>query len=505
MKYFFVFFTILFLAGCAENSSPEKKTQAVKKKHDPVPQIPVHINYSILDSSIKDEVRRLDSIYGRTPYYAIVQNKKMFIVLKGKFDPDSAYYLDKFKGRFKYGIVDDHLRSLLNCAYDKIYNPNLTMVNCVEIKKGGETGLFNFVNSEIIEPQFDFITPSGQVPGNIAFGFKSGNWYKIENNIHFKISKSDFLPIELLKTLSFNVQDKKDDFFYNSYVTDEEGPSFGMGVVFAPSFIEHLNIVPEICEDIIVQGQKNLDWGTQDLKVKTEAVISNSDNLTSFIYSFYYEGISGRGYKDESNKVVVYNNEKRLFSSDLLDFKYQGYDNICHPRGYKFINDTVIEILQGIRTDTTMKSRYDFENVYSYKRITKDGSITDMHCNRYYSFTKYFEIQSSYFEGCYALHMNEEESTDSSNTWITDHLSIDDLDLMVNEIYADHGFKFKTEKWKKYFSRFAWYHPEFENIEDKLTATDRKNILLITNEKTKMKGRENEFTKKRKILYMAAG
>jgi hypothetical protein len=91
------------------------------------------------------------------------------------------------------------------------------------------------------------------------------------------------------------------------------------------------------------------------------------------------------------------------------------------------------------------------------------------------------------------------------NIWITEHLSIEDLDLMRNEIFADYGYKFQTEKWQKYFGEKSWYKPLYDDVNDMLTEIDKANVKTILRVKKMMEGQEDEFTKKKASTYSAAG
>jgi hypothetical protein len=50
---------------------------------------------------------------------------------------------------------------------------------------------------------------------------------------------------------------------------------------------------------------------------------------------------------------------------------------------------------------------------------------------------------------------------------------------MRNEIFADHGYIFKTDKWKDHFSKQEWYSPRYENVNDSLSTIENYNIQLI--------------------------
>ena len=54
-----------------------------------------------------------------------------------------------------------------------------------------------------------------------------------------------------------------------------------------------------------------------------------------------------------------------------------------------------------------------------------------------------------------------------------------DLKIMRNEIYARHGYIFKTQEMIQYFNNENWYYPRFNNVEHKLSAIEKKNIKFI--------------------------
>jgi len=53
------------------------------------------------------------------------------------------------------------------------------------------------------------------------------------------------------------------------------------------------------------------------------------------------------------------------------------------------------------------------------------------------------------------------------------------LGEMRNEIYARHGYSFKTKSWRHHFENKDWYIPTRTDIRDDLTKIEKKNISLI--------------------------
>jgi hypothetical protein len=42
-----------------------------------------------------------------------------------------------------------------------------------------------------------------------------------------------------------------------------------------------------------------------------------------------------------------------------------------------------------------------------------------------------------------------------------------------NQLFAKHGYIFKTQKYTNHFSQFDWYEPRFENVDDQLTEEEK--------------------------------
>lgn len=60
------------------------------------------------------------------------------------------------------------------------------------------------------------------------------------------------------------------------------------------------------------------------------------------------------------------------------------------------------------------------------------------------------------------------------------NVSIADLHLLRNEVYARHGRPFQTAWLAAYFKRFPWYKPRADYSDSELSPTERANIALIT-------------------------
>ena len=55
-------------------------------------------------------------------------------------------------------------------------------------------------------------------------------------------------------------------------------------------------------------------------------------------------------------------------------------------------------------------------------------------------------------------------------------LTCEDAMLMRNEIYARHGYKFKTKKLADHFAHEPWYRPEHDNVDAMLSDVEKRNV-----------------------------
>ena len=54
-----------------------------------------------------------------------------------------------------------------------------------------------------------------------------------------------------------------------------------------------------------------------------------------------------------------------------------------------------------------------------------------------------------------------------------------ELRIMRNYIFARHGYIFKSDDLRQYFSQYDWYTPISRNVTKELSKIERDNIKLI--------------------------
>jgi hypothetical protein len=515
MKGIIICLIFVFLTSCDSNEkSSEKrtsqnqdegiKTNITVKTQEPnlIPRIlsssEDKVNYDALNWEVKSDIQKLDSIYPFTPFYGSFEGEKFFVIRNQGWDYNQEWFNDSIQ----YGLLNSRYEMVLGLEYTKIGNPNLILEGCFEIEENGKYGLYDHKTNEILKPQFEYILSASFTNSKVAYGLKNGIWFEITNHSNFKLSEIDIDITEILKKVSFDVTKLGANLMYYSYSeTHENDATTGRGIAVFPSFIEKLNLLDnEMIWDLITSKKYPEGFGTKEERVTLSQNEGIGDRLISFFVSVYSSGTDARGYEVQSKKLLTYNLKDQTMNSSFLG-KSTMYDYFCRESGYSFVNDSIVEI----KSNTQEGKLYDFETQYTYKKILSNGEIQDLSSNRIFDFTKFIVIKEEHLKGCFAEFMEKPKFDYSPNIWVTEHMSIADLDLMRNEIFADYGYKFKTEKWQNYFGGKAWYKPLYNDVNDKLTETDKINVQTILRVKKKMEGNEDNFLNKHASIYVAAG
>ena len=62
-------------------------------------------------------------------------------------------------------------------------------------------------------------------------------------------------------------------------------------------------------------------------------------------------------------------------------------------------------------------------------------------------------------------------------------VSKDHLQMAINEIYARHGYKFKSDDIRKHFQQYSWYKPDetdMNKVSGRLNSTEKANVDLLS-------------------------
>lgn len=518
-KWGFVASTLLGIYGCGAEATNNAAGHlagtetAQTVQHQEIDR-PTYDRAKIL-AATEEFRKRNGGTYDNAPLcLPLGSDKYYFWVLKGKTEllfPNSEM---PTMPAYTAGLVDAAGKVIIPQEMSKIGNPGGTADGYIEVCKNGKWGMYDLNGKVAIPIEMDGIYPykgSSEVLAQVRRGNSYG-WADRKGGVHFDaVSHSDASLFKapsvksMIETWKFGTDNKTIHFYIDVRPNPYEGedPPSGEGVVFTPSYMHQMGLLPEAQSRINVFG--NEEFGVDDLSASIQSAQDIDNDTKGFFATFSESGMDARGYNYDK-KMVVTTNDK-MERVDKLDVLVPGA-YVCSPLvEMRFVTPSLLEVkkLDGSEKHNT----YGQMTQYSYYEISPDGKIGELKTNRIFAFTKYVTINETYFAGCFSRAIDEAidkgYNEDEHNMVMTQHLSIEDLDIMRNEIFAEYGYKFTTDKWKKYFSAKSWYKPLYDNVDDKLSPIDKANVQTILNMKEKLKSSEAKYLKKEYAMYVAAG
>jgi hypothetical protein len=407
----------------------------------------------------------------------------------------------------KWGLEYEDAGELLPIEFDKIFSPDATAKEYVEVEKGGKLGLFDYVRKIMIAPKYDLIYPAdgtkyiaiGKI-GTQFFGILSENeteklstegsptYANLEAETIFDLKESKVIPV-------FAVEKQEDEYRSN-------------GVVFLPSFVSNLGLVSSSKLELV--SFNGSDMGITKVSMEIVRAETITEKLKILFTSFYKEGIDVRSYTIEKTRATIIDESDKVVDSKQLSENYNSHQNeltFCGDNllDYFMLTERLLEV-QDVNNTQEDYPNYTAMTQFDYYKVADNGKLQKLETNRFYNCTKFASINSSHFSRCLYIYSREEGDMEEGNIWASDHLSIEDLDIMRNEIFADYGYKFKSEKWQKYFASKKWYSPKHDNVDSFLSDLEKENIKTILKLKERMeKAGEQQFTNKRLETLITQG
>lgn len=429
------------------------------------------LHYDSLLGGIRAIAETLRKNYDSVVFYTEVNDQTLFYVVNGSWEDPYQYEPDKQRdgGNYKIGVVTPDNKVIVPVEYTKIYNPDGSFKGMIEVESNGVRGLFR-INGEVFLPaEFEGIYPT-TVPGAFA-QLKKGEsygWVSPTGKVSFDPSSHENKTLFQSPIESNAVLEWKFNFPGPiKLLISPHSDGFEMnGVIVYPSYIRDMGFTP-IGNGFVFLETSEYGMGMTDTEIKFEKVESLSDQFFGLVSFFMEAGADARGYHSAENDLLVVDKSMKILDrQEKLTADYDNQDPCGgeHP-SYRTIEPGVYESNDG-------------NGFYRYYKITTEGTVEQLKTNRQYNFTKFTKIDESYFDRCHYEHIEYREGN-SANVVIMKGLSMEELDIMRNEIFAEYGFIFKSPKWKAYFEAKTWYTPQYDNVDQFLTETDKANIKFI--------------------------
>ncbi|CAN5425652.1 hypothetical protein BH09BAC1_BH09BAC1_16580 [soil metagenome] len=478
----------LLVASCNSNQTNDKEKSASQTTISEPTQSEQRA-YG-LAPEIEPFIKITDSIFDRTPLFFNDGDRYYFYVLKGSKE---GWLWDKgsFTNPIVMGIVTDKLDTILPLEYDKLYTPDATAKNYIEIERDGKRGMVNYRTKQLIPARYDIIFPSHK-QGIIGVGKVGNKHYMLsETGSEEEIHDPSLVPryanmrkeleVDILKNNWRLLVDTYVEYYFNE---NQNGHEQARGLFVAPSYIWQTGFVSEYILNLNM-GDDAI-FHLEKYNNSIEYSKTNDWGISTLISSFYEEGTDGRGYSVNKKHLVTTDSNNNIISKQELLVEYDDeYNPYCETNiaSYKIIGDSIIEIAKYAWFNDS-SAYYNGMPVFNYFAIKNNGNVVPLESNRAFAFTQFVLIDESHLKGCYLRNREfypkyKWPKNEDTNVVVTSYLSLEMLDLMRNEIFATYGYRFKQDKWKEYFSEKPWYKAQHENVDQLLTPMDKANLETI--------------------------
>lgn len=460
--------------------------------------------------------KQFGAFHQHIPYTMFINNQLYFIVATGDWKEDNWRDSNQNaapKGSYKVGLVNELNETIIPIKYDKIYNMGGVAPNLMEVEVDGKLGAYDIVGNELLKAEFDGIYPCNNVKnawvqvrkGDLFGWLRTSGEVSLDTMSHYNkaLFKAQSVA-NLLTNWSFDSNSETLIPIFKTQRTFQKDSRVQQeALLVLPSYLYQLGLVPEFRTEwspFVRNGPGN---GETTATIETARKTGNNQTVISAFKQYIADP---RGYYEERNDIITVN--EKMEKIDVLSIEHYGIQGPCSPDiRFRFIDDNTLEVMM---IKAAHHPTYTMMTTYTYHHISANGKISSIDVKGLYPFTRILKITDFYFKGCFSRDLTEEERAtvkedDYLNFANLEHLTIDDLDVMRNEIYAAHGYIFTKKKWQDYFAKQAWYTPQFKNVDDQLSEIEKHNIRAILNQKKKMEGHEAEFINTTYGVFVAAG
>lgn len=454
---------------------------------------------------------RADSIkgdYDLVPFFARHNKQNFFWVMQDvdadDWDADFNWEMNlrRKDDTYKMGVVRGDGEVVIPADYDIVGNIGGVIPGHFEVWKGELRGLYSTDGKEMLPVEYQAIWPIHKASSKyVALAEKDEKFYGLNS----EGSVTELKDSTELSDLGSILADIPWKTYYN-IESDQYGPvRLGKlsswdprwGIVVTPSFIYDSGLYTR---DIMMDESEHTE---RSHLLQVDSVLVFDDGSVGLFAVFEDWGVGGReSWHDQEHKYELVRPGARLVekSQTLATVSLEGWR--CQIGDVKSLPNGWIEIEE----NRERNGYWNYTN-YKYAQIGDDGKLIPDSSGLEFPATRYAVLDEGYFRGCFGRNASAEEAkagvpskefyedaaNDGAYSAISEHMPFDDLDVMVNEIYAWHGYKFKDQKWQNYFASKPWYTPKHDNVDSLLSEQEKRNTQFIREYQKVNKGREAEL------------
>jgi hypothetical protein len=448
------------------------------------------VEYSPATLTAFKQAETLKGIYDTVVWFQHINNKNYFYTVDGTWDAYKAFRTDTAK-TYKMGLVGPDFKVIIPVQYDIIHNVNGTFNGMVEVDKNNKHGFYTLEGKLTVPVEYDQIIPLHNDNAHAAVMLKGNDYYWL--NKDYTISdKADIQITDILSqiqgSLSFNLTPPDKE------VLECNSRDDNASILVPPSYLVDLNIMPfvEIFKNPLRKNAEDEDGYDETTAYNVDLDHSANEGanaLETLFYDIKDHFVGGRvDLYERKSLIVVDKNSNRLLSSriDIEGGEDGETPTNCNEYSFRVLPDSLLEVKVSASvyidlTIDTLNDEYLQEMpAYHYFKVV-NNKLQELKTKRQFAFTKFVKMDESYLQGCYTFYKTgpkiREYVNENTSAFKTNYLR-----YLVNEIYADYGYKFKNDKWNdifKYSENFNQYDPHNNSVDDSLTVIDKYNIAWL--------------------------
>lgn len=458
------------------------------------------VNYEPITLTAFKTADSLKIKYDSVIWFAHVDKRSYFYVVKGKWDMDAIrgeYRRNEESiGLYKMGLVNPDMKEIIPVDYDLVYNISGTFPGLVEVEKDKKHGFYDLSGKIVVPVNYDQIFPL-EDEENLAVLRNGNDYYYLKHDM--SISEKEDIKVSSFFQKIKNIHGSYSiDSASLKVVTEYNSHDLHGMVYIAPSYLVDLNMIERVKNIKNPLRHVNNDEYLDDVTTQYDIGFDDKSNrsedwITSMFYSITDNFLGGRsGLYTYKNLVLLDKKGNRVLTKSIRTDYSPGDGNntdvgTCNGNSIKIINDSLFEVRAGagLYNELYDSTKTIVGGTYYHYLAIRNNQLVELPERRTFGFTRYVKMDESYLTGCYIIQVGDWKNNKKETI---DQVTPEMLRFMKNEIFADYRYQFKDKRWQEVFADMDAYQyrgdspvPNNTTVDDSLTAIDKYNIAWINN------------------------
>ncbi len=430
-----------------------------------------------------DRAMQLQKNYDSVVWYTQYKDTTYYFAVNGKFVLDSLN--GKSPATFKMGLVHENGKVIIPVEYELIGNPSINIADAVEVKRDGKVGYYDLTGKMLVPAEYTWLVPYEEgeskalVKKDTVFGWLDAS-YQFHENFPSATAEKYIRDFTYLteKKFVFGVDHQQ---IIVSLAQDERYNYESRGIIIIPGFLANNNVFNWLLDDfttILAKDDQIYESGNIYKESSNQYSFYLSKTIAVLVNSIETRYIGGRSEFYTSRKInLIDKNQNTLGSVDTwgggeFSLKLLGSNllqtSFLYNEEYEFTSDF---------KETNLPHYY-------YFRIEEDMRLSELPRNRFFGFTEYVKIDSSFITGNFVTY--NRTLPEGKQKQASTFLSVETLEYMRLEILANYGYIISNEDFMNRYRIFGkgeekdqTFTLDYETVYAKASEIDKHNLDFL--------------------------